>query len=389
MPCRVMFYVQHLLGVGHLKRASCIARAMVRQGLDVAVVTGGPDVPGIGFEGCVRIPLPPVHAADTSFRLLLDEDNQPIDDDWRERRVARLLTEFEAFRPRVLMLEMFPFGRMQFRFELLPLLEAARTRQPRPAIVSSVRDALVDKDDPVRSERMVRLAGKWFDAILVHGDPRLYPLSATFAAAEALADRLSYTGYVAERPDTAARPPAARHDEVVVSVGGGAVGEPLLRTAIAARPLSTLADRTWRLIAGPNLPDALYAALAWNAPAGIIVERWREDLPALLRGAALSISQAGYNTVMDVLQARVPAVLVPFADADETEQTFRARALAERGAVTLLEADQLSPAALAAAADAAVVRTIPPPAIDMQGAETTARLIASLCPQPASRALPT
>lgn len=126
MSGRVMFYVQHLLGVGHLKRASLLAAAMVEAGLDVAVVLGGRDVAGIDFTGCARIQLPAVRAADESFKILIDDNGQPVDDAWREGRVARLLTEFAALRPDVLILELFPFGRLQFRFELLPLLEAAR-----------------------------------------------------------------------------------------------------------------------------------------------------------------------------------------------------------------------------------------------------------------------
>ena len=64
MSCRVMFYVQHLLGIGHLKRASLITRAMAAAGLDVSVVLGGREVPGVDFAGCARILLPPVHEGD-------------------------------------------------------------------------------------------------------------------------------------------------------------------------------------------------------------------------------------------------------------------------------------------------------------------------------------
>ncbi len=174
MSRRVMFYVQHLLGVGHLKRASLIVRALVEEGLDVTVALGGPEVPGVLFADCARIVLPRVRAADETFKVLLDEDDRPIDDAWRERRVDRLLTEFRACRPQVLIIEMFPFGRLQFRFELLPLLETARIAQPRPAIVSSVRDALVTRDAPDRAAKIVRLAERWFDQVLVHGDPDLF-----------------------------------------------------------------------------------------------------------------------------------------------------------------------------------------------------------------------
>ena len=65
------------------------------------------------------------------------------------------------------------------------------------------------------------------------------------------------------------RAPKGR-DEVVVSVGGGAVGAPLLKAAVAARPRTALADRTWRLLLGENLPAHDRAALAREE--GIVVE---------------------------------------------------------------------------------------------------------------------
>ncbi|MFO1127704.1 MAG: glycosyltransferase [Rhodospirillales bacterium] len=373
---RVMFYVQHLLGVGHLKRASLIVRALVDEGLDVAVALGGPEVPGVHFADCARMILPSVRAADETFKVLVDEDGRPIDDAWRDRRADRLLAEFHAFRPQVLMIEMFPFGRLQFRFELLPLLEAALTADPRPLIVSSVRDALVRRDTPDVAAKIVRLADYWFDAILVHGDPDLLGLEATFPQAAAIADKLVYTGYVTgPSPGASVRNRAT--GEVIVSVGGGAVGLPLLQAALRARPLSRLAGHVWRLITGPNLGEADYERLAWDPPDGVIVERWREDLPRMLASAALSISQGGYNTIMDILAARVPAVVVPFAAGKETEQTFRARQLAERRVLTLLPAEDLSPQRLAEAVDDTASAAPSSILINTTGARTTARLIAA------------
>ncbi|MCH8110355.1 MAG: glycosyl transferase, partial [Proteobacteria bacterium] len=42
---RVFFYVQHLLGIGHLRRAATITRAMAARGLDVTVASGGSEIP--------------------------------------------------------------------------------------------------------------------------------------------------------------------------------------------------------------------------------------------------------------------------------------------------------------------------------------------------------
>ena len=381
MSRRVMFYVQHLLGIGHLKRASLIARVMAAAGLDVSVVLGGRVVPGVDFAGCARILLPSVHAADGTFETLLDERGETIDDEWRDNRAARLVLEFAALRPHVLMLELFPFGRRMFSFELVPLLTAARAAPCPPRIVSSVRDILVRKPDVERNRKAVAFAHAWFDHILVHGDPKLVPIEASFPEIAEIADKLAYTGYVVEREPLAvagSEDPIGA-DEVIVSAGGGAVGLPLLRAALEAKPLSRLADRTWRLVTGPNLADDAFAELAWSPPPGVIVERWRADLSALFRACAVSVSQAGYNTVMDLLRARARAVLVPFAADGETEQTLRARVLVERGLAVAVDAATLSPKILADAIDEALTLSPPCVEIDCTGAETTARLVGEMC----------
>jgi predicted glycosyltransferase len=381
MSGRVMFYVQSLLGIGHLKRASNLARAMAAARLDVTVVLGGPSVPGVTFDGCGRVMLPPVRARDETFSVLIDENGEPIDDSWRDRRQARLMAEFEAIRPDVLLIEQFPFGRRQFRFELLPLLRRARTASRPPHIVSSVRDVLVPRADPRKNADMIAAARTWFDRILVHGDHAFLPLDQSFPAVTGIADRLVYTGYVVDPTDidAIARNREDGRGEVIVSAGGGAVAEPLLRTALAARPLSRLADLPWRLVTGVHLPDAVFDALAWNAPSGTIVERWRNDLPVLMRNAILSISQGGYNTIMDVLRTRARAVVIPFAAGNETEQTLRARALAARGALSIVEAGDLSPKKLAEVIDETLETTPTFPVVDLTGAETTARFVASMC----------
>ncbi|MBK8175444.1 MAG: glycosyl transferase family 28 [Rhodospirillales bacterium] len=380
MTPRVLVYVQHLLGIGHLKRASLIVRRMAASGLDVSVALGGRNVPGIDFTGCARIFLPPAHAADDTFATLIDEDGRPIDDAWRERRATRLLSEFAAFDPNVVMIELFPFGRRMFAFELLPLLAAARARPQPPVIVCSLRDILVHRPDATKNRKAVSLARSWFDRILVHGDARLVPIEASFPEMADIAERLTYTGYVVEPPPEPAERGASPigAGEVIVSVGGGAVGLPLLRAALAAKPLTRLAERTWRLITGPNLADAAYDQLAWSPPPGVIVERWRPDLPAMLQSCAVSISQAGYNTVMDVLQAGARAVFVPFAAGNETEQTLRAQILDARGWAVSVDPAGLTAEILAAAVDKALTLKPPCVEIDRGGITNTARIIGAL-----------
>jgi predicted glycosyltransferase len=349
---KALIHVQHLLGVGHLRRAATLARGLCRSGFGVTLVSGGFPDPDLDLGGAALVQLPPTRAADDHFTTLLDDRDRPVDEAWKARRKARLLAAFERVRPDVLVFELFPFGRRQLRFEIDPLIERAQATAPRPLMVSSVRDILV----PRKPERVAEIVGRVrdrFDLVLVHGDPTLIPFEATFPAADRVADRLRYTGYLLE-PGPARPDGGVGSGEVLVSAGGGAVGERILETALAARALTGLAAAPWRVLVGHGLPEARFRALGASAPSGVVVERARPDFPRLLANCRLSISQGGYNTIVQVLRAGVPCVAVPFAGGNETEQAFRCRRLAERGLLRMVEESRLAPTTLAAAVDAAL-----------------------------------
>lgn len=377
----VLFYVQHLLGIGHLKRAATLARAMEAEGLSVTIVSGGKEVPGLDIGGSAFVQLAPMRSQDEHFRVMLDDDDQPIDDTTRDARRNDLLATVSRVRPHIVLTELFPFGRRHLRGEIIPMIEAARRQSPAAAIVSSVRDILVEPSKKERGPEMVEMVQRYFDKVLVHGDPALVPFERTFPLAGAIADRLLYTGYVVDPPPPDAVARGLGRDEVIVSAGGGALSEPLLTAAITARPMTRLSDRTWRLLAGPSLPPEAYDRLRalCDAGEGIVLERARPDFTALLANCALSISQGGYNTVMDVLAAKVRAVIAPYAGGKETEQTARARLLSEQGALQVVWEEDLSAARLAEAVDAAMAGPRPDAdRIDTDGAGASARLLATL-----------
>lgn len=370
----VFFYVQHLLGIGHLRRAAVIARALHRHGIDVTFVSGGVPVGGLDLGGAHLVQLPVAVSADAGFSAIHDDAGKPIDDEWRERRCRALLGEFERRRPGLVLIEMYPFGRRQFAFELQPLMATAHARGVPVAV--SLRDILVTKSKPERIAETLAIVNRGVDAVLVHGDPQVITLNATFPAASEIKPPIIHTGYVAE--PSAAPNHAAEGKEILVSAGGGAVGGPLLRAALAARPATGVAHAPWRLIAGPNLADSEFAALAVGLPANVTLERFRRDFPALMAGSRLSLSQAGYNTIMDILNTGVRALVLPFAEAAETEQTLRARLLARRGLLHLLE-PPFEAGRLAHAIDAALAQPRPAQGrIDLNGADATARYLAAM-----------
>ena len=372
---KVFFWVQHLLGIGHLKRTATLARAFRRAGMDVTVVSGGHDVPGLDIADAKLIQLPPVRAADRYFKILIDENDNEIDDGFRDRRRDLLLQAYAAEMPDVILTELFPFGRRQLRGELTALLETAKTQAKCPLIVSSVRDILVEPPKPERVQEMLQRIETYYDHVLIHGDPTLILFDETFAHADRIADRVAYSGYVVDTPQKTPGGPGT--DEVIVSAGGGAVSEELFRAAMAARDRTGLSDRVWRILAGHALPADVFETLEAEASEGVIVERARPDFTALMANCALSISQGGYNTVMEMMAAQTRGVIVPYAGGLETEQTLRARLLENRSGIRSIPEDRLDPDNLARAVDEAYAA--PPPdatGLDTDGADASARLIA-------------
>jgi predicted glycosyltransferase len=387
----ILFYCQHLLGLGHLERAARLARALRRAGEPVIFVQGGRPVPDLDLGGAEVVALPPLVAAnDAASGLARPDGHRPTPADLADRREC-LLGCLRTHDPSVVLLELFPFGRHALTFELGPLLLAvaddrARRGAAAPRVAVSLRDVLVSKPNQAWFElAAVAVARQWTDRVLVHGSPDAIPLDRTLALAGRLGDRLVHTGYLA--PDGA--PPAgAPHGEVVISGGGGQVGGPLFRAALAAWPF-TIAARTrpWRLVTGPYLSEAARTELELQARAlptrdgrpAVVVEAYRPDLGAHLAGAALSVSQAGYNTVLDLVAHRVRAVVVPYEGSGD-EQPLRAGLLAARGLLEIVPEAELTPARLAAAMDAALARPgFPAPVhLDLNGAARSVEILAEL-----------
>lgn len=385
----ILFYCQHLLGLGHVKRGALLARALARAGQRVLFVAGGLPVPGLDLGRAEEIPLLPLTAADGAASALALPQGCPPDAAYLARRRDQLLEVVARHDPAVVLLELFPFGRHVLSFELVPLLLALaddRRRRGRAAtrVVVSLRDILVSKTNQLWYElTTLAVTLQWVDCVLVHGSADLIPLSRTFGLAERLGDKLVYTGYLAPTPSPAWR--SAPSGEVVVSGGGGRVAGALFRAALAARRLCPAAAALpWRLITGPYMPAGVRAELETflagsGTPAGapaMVLEEFRQDFPGLLRRAALSISQAGYNTLLDVVSSGVRAVVVPYEGSGD-EQRLRAELLTERGLVKVVSEGTLAPARLAAAMqDALTSPGFPAPArLDLRGASRSVAIL--------------
>lgn len=384
---RILHYCQHVLGMGHFFRSLEIARALDKH--SVTLVTGGPEVQA-ELPPHVRHEQLPGLRMDENFSALLPSEEQLHRDleDIRRERAQRLLDLMRECRPQVFLVELFPFGRRQFSFELVPALEAARAGRFGPCrTVSSVRDILVEKKDQTRYEtRVLKLLNRLFDLVLVHADPNLISLERTFSRLALVRPPVAYTGYVA--PQSAPEDGTALRRElgvspeerlVLVSAGSGSVGRELLHAALEAAIIAReSAPLRLCLFSGPLLEEDAFQALAARAAhlPWARVARFTTRFPAYLAAADLSISLGGYNTVMNLLAAKTFGLVLPFHQ--NREQGMRADLLHERGLLRVLSRDELEPQRLAALLLDSLRRPPLQTTVNLRGAATTARCLERL-----------
>ncbi len=383
---RLLFYCQHSVGMGHLVRSLVLAETLAER-FDVVLVSGGEFPAELAVPDGVRlVPLPPLGLA-ADYSLIARTGDWTVERAQQER-VRLLLESLRAVDPQVLLVELYPFGRRKFAFELLPLLEAATGRSRPPAVVCSVRDILVQsrRDQLRHDETASQVANRYFDAVLVHADPRFARFEESFAPTTPLTVPVHYTGFVRRGSGRSSMGARASRSRVLVSAGGGLVGQPLFTAAVDAAPaLQAGCGLHTAIVTGPFLPaearaDLLRRAADRDAPVHVV--DFVPDLAAAITESAVSVSQCGYNTTMDLLTAGTPAVVVPYAEGREDEQTRRAERLQRLGLVDVLAADLLSGPALAQAVRAALDRPAAPCRLELDGAERTAELVEAVRAQP-------
>jgi len=374
---KIIFYCQHVLGIGHLFRALEICKALT--GHEVILITGGPQIDTKFPKHVTVINLPGLRM-DSEFKGLLCADKNSSLDQIKKERQKKLLAIVGKARPDIFLLELYPFGRQAFRFELDPTLQAIRNHpHSRCGVISSVRDILVEKEKQKHERRALERLNNYFDAVLVHSDPKWFTLKETFLRFDEIKIPIIHTGYIAPKPLDNARSRirkqlgiAEEDVMIVVSAGGGSVGKPILESAIRAFHHLNIEGTPYLFVyTGPYIAESEFADLkAMQKSQRIQIAKFTSDFLACLTAADISISMAGYNTTMNILSAGVPALVWPFAA--NREQRLRAERLADRGALKLLNDQDLNPEDLARIMRETLARAEPRKIdIDLNGAANT------------------
>ncbi len=408
---RVAFYSQHLIGVGHHFRNRQIVNALVKT-CDVFFIDGGRPVPEADLdERVTRISLPPLRSGAQGIESVDKErDLQAV---MRERQV-RLSEAMEQIRPDVFCIEFFPFSRWSLKSEILNTIVRLNEVNPGAKVLCSLRDiptraksnvlqptvALVQRRDgdamrfysvPFGGihheyvafnrryyEEVVPVLNQYFDAVLVHGDSQLSRLEDHFPWTADIGIPVVYTGFVSEKLEDASRPDRAPDRYVLVSAGGGAEGLALVAPCIEAWKQLERDDahdgREMVIFAGAFIDEKHFEALRGLCGDGPFrIERFTSNFLAWMKHADLSISRAGYNTCMNVLETQVPSILVPSIAMDDQE--FRAQELMWLGIAGVVHPDQLSAEKMAKAIAEMLESSVSEHHLSLDGAEQTQKFI--------------
>ena len=311
-PLRVQFHSHDSFGLGHLRRTLTLAGALARQvpSAEILITTGSPCATHFALPVGVEIVKLPSVSKDAKGSYMPRSLGGDLASLVRLRRA--LLSEVQrSFNPDVLVVDHQVLGLGDELQDVLAATRAAGTRT-----ILGLRD-IIDAPDVVAREwgrpAARQALREWYDRVCVYGDPRIFDARAEYPVPEELRANLEFVGYVGravvpERAERAAGAPK----QVLVTVGGGEDGYERLSTYLDALELGGC-DWESTVVCGPLLDQEQFKTLKRRARrlSGCEITSFHADLPHLLSKSDAVVAMSGYNTSVEIMQSRVPAVLLP------------------------------------------------------------------------------
>lgn len=321
---RYLFSSHDGFGVGHVRRNTLIARAVLAREPDaqIGIVTGLAVRPSWLGDPRMHVIHVPGLVKDSNGSYQNDEYSF---EEALERRAAIFRSTIDSFAPDVVVVDRHPYG---IGGELRDGLQQASRLGS--ALVLGLRDIL-DEADRVAQE----LAGaEWadlgevYDEVLVYGERHLCDHQAEYG----LPVTPRYCGWIADTTPQVTRDPSL----LVVTGGGGGDGEQVF--ALGAELSALLPQMRTVLVAGPYATHQSLASLASGTSPGGRLSLVRDvaGCAELFARASCVVQMAGYNSTFEALGAGVRPVLVP-RRSPRREQAIRAGRLASLGLADVVD----------------------------------------------------
>ena len=312
------FLTQYYRGLGHSQRIKFIAEKTAEH-TDVVVMDQlfqppiKLNVPHIAFLKDYEVP-----NLNSVFQLI--QQNPLIN-----FRVKQFIETIEKCKVKILVCEGFPFCRQQFAHEYFRYFEECRKRGIK--IVISVRDFPWDEPHQQSLQDWVlytqNIVCKYYaEKILVHGDEDLLPLISdrtrhanSHQIIKDIKDNIIYTGYVCDESQEKHK---RTNNNVFVSTGLNKDESVYLFKNIAK--------------VAPKFPDInfimpvanKYQKISGRKNKNIYLVEYVPQLRDKLASCAGYITYGGYNATVEILQGRIPSIVIPRQSGKKLEQFVRA-----------------------------------------------------------------
>ena len=346
----VMYCCRSEKHVGHMQRSIEVARKL-SDSLDVTILVDDEGPMFATVPESVHMQFIPALPVDPNSNVFEFERSEQFRASIIERRNL-ILETFEDLKPRVIIIDNFPFNQHRLRGEVLPLIERAHNGIYGDSLVVCTTDAIMI-DESANSEnyadKAADLLDKYFDMVIVQSDPVFARLEEFFHPRDTLQTPLYHAGFVVPEYGDAPLDRAAGGGEILVSAGDGRYGGVLFRAAIEAqRVLWPVSERPMKIVAGPRLPEDEWRDLlvATKGMDGLVLTRLVDDLRAEMAFSRCSVSQCGYNTALNAITTQTPSLFVPSQNSQRREQIARAQRLVYWGGGRLLMPHHLNSASL-------------------------------------------
>lgn len=348
-PPRIALYSHDTMGLGHIRRNQLIAMALSEPPLNATVLL----VTGVREGGAFPVP----HGIDSvvlpAYRKASDGAYSPRSlrmniDQLVDFRAGVIDLAMKRFKPHLFVADNVPSGALG---ELLPALRRLR-RDPRTRTVLGLRDIL-DCPEAIRHEWALRgnfeTIRKWYDAIWVYGDPRVFPTATVYEFPPEIGAMTTYTGYLDPFRSSGDRIGIRglgddRRQVALCSVGGGQDGLELA-CHFASAPMPE--GMRGLIVTGPLMPregrDAVLRLIKGRNDIALVDGVC--DLVSLLEGADRVVAMAGYNSANEILASGRPVLFVP-RSTPRSEQLIRAQRLQQLGLASCLTDTEVSAQAI-------------------------------------------
>jgi len=366
---RILFYCQSLVGIGHLTASLQVIQELL-QHADIDLLYGGQSI-AISLEhpGFRYINLAAILIDDKTGDLYSPDQQHTVEQLWSIR--ADAISAFLSPSYHAIIVEFFPFGRRRFKNEIRQLFERVREQSRHIPIFSFVREVLVP--ETLETEQsMVQFVNEYIHTVFIRGDPKVIRFEDTFFLTDQIAHKIFYIGYLGTRqPDLC----QSRTAQILVSQGGGSIGQELLEAAIRTAPL--LPDYVFLIATGSKTTTADFSHLTTMvSSANVKIVPFLQNFKEHLLESALSISMGGDNTLIEVISTHTPGLAYPYPG--NSEQAMRIKKLAEKGFISALTANDLQPEKLRIKIMAALRYPYPDVKIALNGAFNMSEKIRSI-----------